>query len=139
MNYMIYDKMIQLMQALFSTIDTAQQPKWQDKSTRPAVDVVKLENQSASPMRRSVESSKTKNGSKIPLDIAGDIKRLEQAFFDGHKLQSGFVVETTLQDLLLVCPRKRRRKDAYKSLSQALGNMGVELIIKSQKDGKKTT
>jgi len=47
-------------------------------------------------------------------------------------MQSGFIIETTLHDLLAVCPRERRRKDAYKSLIHALNKMGVELIIKTK-------
>lgn len=124
--------MIQLLQAMFSTLwGTEPQPKRQDKSTRPVADVVKLEGESASPKTSScdIPSNETKS-SKTKHDIDGDIKRLENAFFDGHELQSGFVIETDLKTLLAVCPRKRRRKDAYKSLINALSNMGVELIFK---------
>lgn len=124
--------MIQLLQALFSTMRFEQQPKWQDKSTRPAADVVKLESESASPPTSSEIQSKTKTCSRTKHDIDGDIKRLEEVFFGGHPMQSGFIIETTLHDLLAVCPRERRRKDAYKSLINALGKMGVELIIKTK-------
>ncbi len=125
--------MIQLMQAMFSTLwGTELQPKRQDKSARPAVDVVKREIMSASPEETSEIQSKTNTCSRTKHDIDGDIKRLENAFFDGHELQSGFIIETTLHDLLAVCPRERRRKDAYKSLIHALNKMGVELIIKTK-------
>lgn len=67
---------------------------------------------------------------------AGEIKRLEDALFDGHPLQSGLCIDITLQDLLEICPRKRRRKDAYRSLQRELSDMGVTLNIKSRKDGK---
>lgn len=124
--------MIQLMQALFSTMRFEPQPKRQDKCTRPAADVVKLETESASPEETSEIQSKTNTCSRTKHDINGDIKRLSEAFFSGHELQSGFVIETTLHDLLAVCPRERRRKDAYKSLIHALNKMGVELIIKTK-------
>lgn len=125
--------MIQLMQAMFSTLwGTELQPKRQDKSASPAVDVVKHETESASPPTPSEIQSKTNTCSRTKHDIDGDIKRLEEVFFGGHPMQSGFIIETTLHDLLAVCPRERRRKDAYKSLIHALNKMGVELIIKTK-------
>ena len=118
------------MQALFSTMRFEPQPKRQENSTRPVADVVKLEGESASPKTSSCDiPSKGTRSSKIKHDIDGDIKRLENAFFDGHELQSGFVIETDLKTLLAVCPRERRRRDAYKSLINALNKMGVSLII----------
>lgn len=124
--------MIQLLQALFSTMRFESQPKWQENSTRPAADVVKIEDESASPKTSCDIPSKRTRNSKTKHDIDGDIKRLEEVFFGGHPMQSGFIIETTLHDLLAVCPRERRRKDAYKSLINALGKMGVELIIKTK-------
>lgn len=122
------------MQSMFSTLwGDEPQPKRQDKSARPAVAVVKHETESASPEETSEIQSKTNTCSRTKHDINGDIKRLENAFFNGHELQSGFVIETTLKTLLAVCPRERRRKDAYKSLINALGNMGVELNIITNK------
>ncbi len=123
--------MIQLMLAMFNTLwGTESQPKWQENSTRPAADVVKHETKSASPEGTSEIQSKTTTRTRTKLDIDGDIKRLEEVFFDGHPMKSGFIIETTLQELLQVCPRERRRKDAYKSLINALSKMGVELIFK---------
>ena len=123
--------MIQLMLAMFNTLwGTEPQPKRQDKSARPAVDVVKREIMSASLEETSEIQSKTTTRSRTKLDISGDIKRLEEVFFDGHPMKSGFIIETTLQELLQVCPRERRRKDAYKSLINALSKMGVELIFR---------
>ncbi|MBR5119330.1 MAG: hypothetical protein IK100_11915 [Muribaculaceae bacterium] len=125
--------MIQLLQAMFSTLwGTESQPKRKENSTRPAADVVKLENESASPKTSCDIPSKGTRSSKTKHDIDGDIKRLENAFFDGHELQSGFVIETDLKTLLAVCPRERRRKDAYKSLINTLSKMGIELIIKTK-------
>ena len=122
------------MQRMFSTLwGDEPQPTRQDKSARPAVAVVKHETESASPEETSEIQSKTNTCSRTKHDINGDIKRLENAFFNGHELQSGFVIETTLKTLLAVCPRERRRKDAYKSLINALGNMGVELNIITNK------
>lgn len=123
--------MIQLMLAMFNTLwGTEPQPKRQDKSARPAADVVKHETESVSPPTPCKIQSKTNTCSRTKLDISGDIKRLEEVFFDGYPMKSGFIIETTLQELLQVCPRERRRKDAYKSLINALSKMGVELIFK---------
>ncbi len=125
------------MQALFSTMRFEPQPMRQDKSARPAADVVKLESESASPPTSSEIQSKTNTCSRTKHDIDGDIRRLEEVFFNGHPMQSGFIIETSLQDLLIVCPRKRRLKDAFKSLTSALSKMGVSLIIKTKKGEKK--
>lgn len=125
------------MQSMFSTLwGDEPQPKRQDESARPAVAVVKHETESASPPTPSEIQSKTNTCSRTKHDIDGDIKRLENAFFNGHELQSGFVIETTLKTLLAVCPRERRRKDAYKSLINALGKMGVSLIIKTSRNNE---
>ena len=129
--------MIQLLQALFSTMRFEPQPKRHEVGTRSVVKVVKYETKSASPPTSSEIQSKTRTCSRTKHDIDGDIKRLENAFFNGHELQSGFVIETTLKTLLAVCPRERRRKDAYKSLINALGKMGVSLIIKTKKGKQK--
>lgn len=125
--------MIQLMQALFSTMRFEPQPMRQDKSARPAADVVKLESESASPPTSSEIQSKINTCSRTKHDIDGDIRRLEEVFFNGHPMQSGFIIETSLQDLLIVCPRKRRGKSAYNTLVKALNNMGVELNIITKK------
>lgn len=115
--------MYNLLQAMFSTLwGDEPQPKRKGNSTQPIVEVVKLENKSASPVR-----------AKRRYDISGDIVRLQDTFFDGHKMQSGFKIETTLHDLLIVCPRKRRGKSAYNTLVKALNNMGVELNIITNK------
>ena len=70
--------------------------------------------------------------------IAEDIKRLEEALFDGQPLESGQEINVTLQELLRIVPRNRPRKDAYKHLQRVLkDDKGVILTIKSRKDGKK--
>ena len=62
-----------------------------------------------------------------------NIKKLEDALFDGHPIVSGSCINITLQELLKICPRKRRRKDAFQGLQKTLNKMGVTLNIKSQK------
>ena len=43
-------------------------------------------------------------------------------------------VEVQLQDLLLICPRTRRRNDSYQGLISELGRRGVKLSIKNRKN-----
>lgn len=124
------------MQALFSTMRFEPQPKRHEVGTRSVVKVVKHETESASSQTSSDISSDNNKSSRGKHDIAGDLRRLEDAFFDGHPMQSGFIIETNLQDLLLVCPRERRRKDAFKSLTNALSKIGVSLIIKTKRGNK---
>lgn len=47
---------------------------------------------------------------------------------------NGRTIETTLQDLLKLCPRKREKTDAYNGLVKHLRERyGVELVITSRK------
>lgn len=49
-------------------------------------------------------------------------------------LLNGMKIETTLQDLLQICPRKREKTDAYNGLVKHLKErFGVDLIITSRK------
>lgn len=43
-------------------------------------------------------------------------------------------LQIQLQDLLLICPRKRHRNDAYQGLIGELGRRGVKLTIKNRKN-----
>ena len=63
--------------------------------------------------------------------ITADIKRLEAEY--GH-LTEGMSLTVELKQLLVLCPRSRRRKDSYKKLQKVLlRDKGVILTIKSQK------
>lgn len=64
---------------------------------------------------------------------ADDIHRLEDALNGGRPLDNGRCIDITLQDLLQIIPRKRRRIDAYRGLVGRLNKMGVTLTINSQK------
>ena len=120
--------MIQLMQALFSTMRFEPQPKLRDSSTRPAV----VETESAPPVT-SEQTSEENTRSMNTLGVGGELKKLEEVF---GPFKTGLCINVTLRDLLQIIPRKRRRSDAYRGLQKALSEMGVELTIKSQKDGK---
>ena len=64
------------------------------------------------------------------VDLAEDIRKLEVALYGGHQLEEGFCINITLHELLEICPRSRRRRDAYNSLAKALSERGVTLNIK---------
>lgn len=61
-----------------------------------------------------------------------DVEALRTKFGDSFK--SGVCIETTLKEMLELCPRERKRSDAYTGLVGHLKrNYGITLIIKSQK------
>ena len=63
-----------------------------------------------------------------------EIQRLERKYGELHE---GKVIETTLQEILTVIPKKRARTDAYDSLVRQLErDYKVKLIITSRKHSK---
>ena len=106
----------ELYQALFSTISEDEAKRQVDICADPTT------------VAQCVPSAPpTKTVQKI--DLEGDIKRLEEAMFNGYPLQEGFCIELSLKEILKICPRKRHRRDAYKSLQNKLSSMGVTLKI----------
>ncbi len=68
----------------------------------------------------------------VPMKFRDDVERLEQ--YLGTALESGLCITATLTELLSVCPRTRRRIDAFNSLIEYLRDeMNVTLIIKTSK------
>jgi len=61
---------------------------------------------------------------------AGEIKKLEAEY---GPFANGMSITVQLKDLLMICPRKRRRISAYRKLAQELANRGVTLKIISRK------
>ena len=60
-----------------------------------------------------------------------DVKALSNKW---GELEDGLCIETTLQELLVIAPRRRHRADAYIGLASFLREKyGVSLIIKSRK------
>ena len=112
--------MIQLLQAMFSSMAET----WHGSTVdvRAAIPEAQPE--------KSVNSAPSVKGDD---PYADDIHRLEDALNDGHPLDNGRCIEITLQDLLQIIPRKRRRIDAYRGLVGRLKKMGVTLTINSQK------
>ena len=113
--------MFNLLQAVFSTIaDTWHGSKWDVRSLIKAQD------------EKSISSATSVNGNDSD-PYAGDIYKLQNALFNGHPMESGTCIDITLQDILQIIPKKRRRVDAYRGLVSRLGRMGVTLTINSQK------
>lgn len=62
------------------------------------------------------------------------IRDLEALRDSGYSLSSGSKIEITLQEILKICPRDRKRVDAYTSLKSYLNDeFGCSLCITSQK------
>ncbi len=106
----------ELYQALFSTINEGEAKQQVDICADPTT------------VAQSVPSAPpSKTVQKI--DLEEDIRRLEEAMFNGYPLQEGFCIELSLKEILKICPRKRHRRDAYRSLQNKLSSMGVTLKI----------
>ena len=110
------------MQALFSTMpETAQQPMTDFR--RSCLEAEEKNELDAAP--------DDMDGGQQPGDpYADEIKRLEAEY---GPFANGMSITVELKKLLEICPRRRRRKDAYRNLQKTLDEMGVTLIIKSQK------
>jgi len=113
--------MMQLLQAMFSTIaDTWHGSKWDVRSLIKAQD------------EKRISGATSVNGNDND-PYAGDIDKLQNALFNGHPLENGTCIDITLQDILQIIPKKRRRIDSYRGLVSRLNRMGVKLTINSQK------
>ena len=112
--------MFQLLQAMFSSMAETWHGSTMD--VRAAIPEAQKE--------KSVISAPSVKGDD---PYADDIHRLEDALNEGRPLDNGRCIEITLQDLLQIIPRKRRRIDAYRGLVGRLKKMGVTLTINSQK------
>lgn len=115
--------MIQLMQALFSTMtETVQQP---------TTDFRKLCLETEKKNELDAAPDNMDDGQQPGNPYADEIKRLETEY---GPFANGMSITVELKKLLEICPRRRRRKDAYRNLQKTLNEMGVTLIIKSRKE-----
>lgn len=74
------------------------------------------------------DETTTKANSKYESDI----KALKQRY--GDSFSTGLCIETTLKEILELCPRERKRTDSYQGLVSYLKNhYGITLRIHSQK------
>ena len=87
--------------------------------------------------RQSVDPDVIANVNKkrtvvIPDKFKSDIAALER--YAGSSFHSGVCIAVSLWELLEICPRERKRADAYITLIRFLREeMGVTLNIKTQK------
>lgn len=114
--------MIQLLQALFSVMpETAQQPMTDFR--RLCLEAEENKEKDAAPGDM--------DDGQQPVDpYTDEIKKLEAEY---GPFANGMCITVELKKLLEICPRRRRRKDAYRYLQKTLDEMGVTLNIKSQK------
>lgn len=114
--------MIQLLQALFSTMpETAQQPMTDFRS-------LCLEAEEKNEL--DAEPADMDDGQQPGDPYTDEIKKLEAEY---GPFAEGMYITVELKKLLEICPRKRRRKDAYRGLQKKLDEMGITLNIKSRK------
>ena len=110
------------MQALFSTMpETTQQPMTDFR--RLCLEAEESKELDAAPDNMD-------DGQQPGNPYADEIKKLEAEY---GPFANGMCITVELKKLLEICPRRRRRKDAYRDLQKTLDEMGVTLIIKSQK------
>ena len=110
------------MQALFSTMpETTQQPMTDFR--RLCLEAEENKEKDAAPGDM--------DDGQQPVDpYTDEIKKLEAEY---GPFANGMCITVELKKLLEICPRRRRRKDAYRNLQKTLDEMGVTLKIKSQK------
>lgn len=86
--------------------------------------------QKAVPVEVEKENSKIEKKNKYEEDVEALARN-----FGGIQSKTGLCI--TLQEILSICPRERKRCDAYNGLvSYLLEQYGVKLVIKSRKHGK---
>ena len=114
--------MIQLLQALFSTMT--------EKEQQPMTDFRRLCLEAEESKELDAAPDNMDDGQQPSDPYAGEIKRLGTEY---GPLIEGQHLTVQLQDLLAIILRARRRIDAYNGLVKELANRGVTLTIKSRK------
>ena len=85
----------------------------------------------ASPNSR-VPVDEVKNGSKVSNKYDSDVKALKERY--RIEYETGVCIRIPLKEILEICPRVRKRVDAYTGLvSHLKREYGVELVINSNK------
>jgi hypothetical protein len=80
-----------------------------------------------------VERKKSKIEKKEKYE--DEVKALARHFGGLQAGTTGLCI--TLQEILKICPRDRKRSDAYNGLISYLASKKIELTIKSRKHGRK--
>ncbi|MBQ9679035.1 MAG: hypothetical protein IJV44_12965 [Prevotella sp.] len=84
----------------------------------------------SAPIPDVIEKESATGLTTIPNKFKADIEALEAEY---GKMVEGLTIEATLQEMLKICERERKRIDAYYSLVSFLAKNGITLTIKSQK------
>ena len=113
---------VELMQALFSVMPGIAQ--------QPGTDFRRLCLEAEEKNELDAASGDMGDEQQLGDPYADEIKRLEAEY---GPFANGVSITVELKKLLEICPRRRRRKDAYRNLQKTLDEMGVTLKIKSQK------
>lgn len=97
--------------------------------------VSEVSQQKAATKEVDPSSGVKKAATDVDQPFQGDIRNLVDHF---GALQDGKIIEVSLQELLQICPRNRKRSDAYRGLISYLQKeIGVTLTIKNRnKNGK---
>lgn len=68
----------------------------------------------------------------VPKQFRDDVKKMK-AYVGAENWIAGLKMELTLQELLIICPRERKRSDAYRKLINYLASeLGITLNIKKK-------
>lgn len=79
-----------------------------------------------------VTEKKAVKENDIPDKLRNDIEALKKKY--GESFKSGLCINISLQEILMIIPKQRKRQDAYTGLISFLkSKMGIELNITSQK------
>ena len=74
-----------------------------------------------------------KKSTIIPLQFRDDVEKL-RSYVGDENWKPGLAIELELKELLSICPRERRRSDAYQKLIAYLKDeQKIELKIKTKK------
>ena len=114
--------MIQLLQALFSVMP--------EMAQQPMTDFRRLCLEAEENKEKDAAPGDMDDGQQPVDPYTDEIKKLEAEY---GPFANGMCITVELKKLLEICPRRRRRKDAYRYLQKTLDEMGVTLNIKSQK------
>lgn len=91
---------------------------------------------SEQPSIKTEKPQEMKNTIIIPLQFRNDVENLK-SYVGDEKWYPGLEIELELKELLSICPRDRKRSDAYRKLIAYLKDeMEITLIIKTKRNGK---
>ena len=83
---------------------------------------------------KTIMPQEKNNTTIVPPQFRDDVESLK-SFVGNENWKPGLEIKLELRDLLALCPRERRRSDAYKKLIAYLKDeCQIELIIKTKRN-----